>query len=101
MGYKIRNPYYPDTPITVRMLASHTSSINRPDFFDSFVVDSLSGLQPSLKEKLLPHGSYQTSEVYDKDHKPGEYFIYCNLGYALLGTMIEKISHQRFDKFVK
>ena len=27
LGFSLRNPHYPDTPITVKMLMSHTSSI--------------------------------------------------------------------------
>jgi CubicO group peptidase (beta-lactamase class C family) len=37
LGYKVRNPYFPDQPITVRMVLKHTSSLNDGSGYSRFV----------------------------------------------------------------
>lgn len=87
MGFNIRNPKYPDTPITLKMLLSHTSSMR--DAAGYFTLDHIN---PNITKDVS--GSYH-------DWAPGENYDYCNLGYNLLGTILEKVSGVRFDKYVK
>jgi CubicO group peptidase (beta-lactamase class C family) len=54
-----------------------------------------------MKDILTKDGKYFAPEVFSNSHKPGTYFSYCNLGFGLLGTIVEKVSGQRFDLFVK
>ncbi|MGE5682954.1 MAG: serine hydrolase [Bacillota bacterium] len=81
LGYSVRNPNYPNDPITVSMLLTHTSSLT-----DNAGYGSISSLKSSSAFA---------------NRKPGTYFQYCNLGYSTLGAIIEKISGQRFDLYVK
>ena len=94
LNFKLRNPHFPDTPITIAMLLSHTSSIaehggnyNIPynhhisEFFNN-------------NSEIYYNGSYS-----DKNY-PG-YFNYVNMNYCLLGTIIENITHERFDLYMK
>ena len=37
LGFKLRNPYFPDVPITYRMLLSHQSSIHDSDIYYQFM----------------------------------------------------------------
>lgn len=87
MGFKIRNPKYPDTPITLKMLLSHTSSMK--DAAGYFTLDHIN---PNTTKDVS--GSYH-------DWAPGENYDYCNLGYNLLGTILERVTNIRFDKYVK
>jgi D-alanyl-D-alanine carboxypeptidase len=97
LGFKLRNPHYPDTPITVRMLLAHTSSIrdgnesyNMPPFY-------------RLQSFFTPGYEYWDggSHFAPAGQAPGAYFEYCNLNYGILGTIIEKVSGQRFDLYQK
>lgn len=94
LGFKLRNPKYPDTAITCRMLLSHTSSILDGETY---------AIAPeySLKEFFVEDGIvYEEAGHFDKKHKPGSYFEYSNLGFGVLGTIIEAVSGERFDKYM-
>lgn len=86
MGFKIRNPKYPDTPITIRMLLSHTSSMSDSNGY--FTLD-----------KLNPSASATWNKAWS-DYTPGSKYQYCNLGYNTLGAIIEKVSGERFDQYI-
>jgi CubicO group peptidase (beta-lactamase class C family) len=98
IGYKVRNPNYPDEIITIRMLANHVSSLNDGIGYDGFLDATYSAVIPDVKELLLPEGGYYTKDMWMK-YKPGMGYIYCNSGYGLLGTIVEKVSGERFDQY--
>ncbi|MBS1920091.1 MAG: beta-lactamase family protein [Bacteroidetes bacterium] len=87
IGFKVRNPKYPDRVITLKMLLSHTSSLN--DSQGYFTLDVLN-----------PEKNLDWAKCYS-EYAPGEKYSYCNLNFNMIGTIIEKISGQRFDKYVK
>ena len=86
-GFSIRNPKYPETIITLKMLLSHQSSIN-----DSQGYFSLDSINPSINPNW--------KKCYN-DYEPGKGYEYCNLNYNMAGTIIEKTSGERFDLYVK
>lgn len=86
MGFTIRNPHYPDTPITVKMLLSHTSSMSDANGYFSF---------DYLHRECSP-----TWEKAWNSYQPGTGYQYCNLGFNTLGAIIEKCSGVRFDRYV-
>jgi len=87
LGLPVRNPAYPDIPITYRMLLTHTSSLNdTTGYFSYDVIDPL-----KTKEVWRAYNAYP----------PGTEFEYCNLGYNLLGGLIEIFSGERFDLYIK
>jgi CubicO group peptidase (beta-lactamase class C family) len=87
VGFTVRNPKYPNTVITLRMVMSHTSSVN-----DSQGYFSLDGINPAKNPN--------SAKCYN-DYEPGTKYQYCNLNYNMVGTVIEKISGERFDGYVK
>lgn len=87
IGFKIRNPKYPNTVITLKMIMSHTSSIN--DSQGYFNLDVIN-----------PGKNNDWAKCYN-DYEPGKGYQYCNLNYNMVGTVIEKISGERFDQYVK
>jgi len=101
LGFTLRNPYFPDRPITVRMLLSHTSSINEGTGYDGFLTYTYNNVSnpPDFSQLLKPGGTYYTEDMWRKE-PPGEYFSYCNANFGLAGTVIEKISGQNFDQFM-
>ena len=87
VGFKVRNPKYPETVITLRMLLSHRSGIN--DNQGYFTLDVIN-----------PGKNADWAKCYN-DYEPGTGYMYCNLNYNMVGTIIEKISGERFDQYVK
>lgn len=88
LGFTLRNPRYPRTVITPRMLLSHTSSVR--DYPTAYIPYATSA-----------KAHFSTPKSWAKTGQaPGDYFSYSNLNYILLGTMIEKISGQRFDAYM-
>lgn len=87
VGFKIRNPKYPEMIITLRMVLSHRSSIN--DSQGYFTLDAIN-----------PDKNPDWAKCYN-DYQPGTGYMYCNLNYNMVGTLIEKKSGERFDQYVK
>jgi len=87
VGFKVRNPKFPDTIITLRMLLSHTSSINDSEGY--FTLDAINPAQNPNWEKGY------------NDYAPGKGYQYCNLNYNMTGAIIEKYSGERFDQYVR
>lgn len=86
LGFRLRNPHFPDRPITLRSLLTHRSSL-RDEAGYSWP------LATSLKDVLLP-GDPKT---FSSRAGPGDYFTYCNLGWGVIGTAMEGITGERFD----
>jgi CubicO group peptidase (beta-lactamase class C family) len=87
MGFEVRNPKFPEKVITLKMLLSHTSSIN-----DSEGYFTLDAINPAKNPNWV--------KAYN-DYAPGEGYQYCNLAYNMTGTIIEKYSGDRFDHYIK
>lgn len=99
LGYEVLNPNYPNLPITVRMLLSHTSSIIDGTTYNSFLNATVNQDPiPNLSEILTPNGTYYTASQFTTT-LPGNYFNYSNINYVILGTIVEKVSHLRFDQY--
>lgn len=87
VGFKIRNPKFPETVITLKMVLSHTSSIN-----DSQGYFNLDVINPSKNPNW---------EKCYTDKQPGTSYLYCNLNFNMAGAVIERITGQRYDSYVK
>lgn len=87
VGFNVRNPNFPDQKITLKMLMSHTSSIN--DSQGYFTLDAIN-----------PSKNPDWKNCYSK-FAPGTNYTYCNLNYNMIGSVIEKYSGIRFDNYVK
>jgi CubicO group peptidase (beta-lactamase class C family) len=101
LGYKIRNPKFPDVPITPRMLLSHTSSLFDGTGYGRFITNTYyHDTVPALSGLLTDTGSYYTDDIF-LDKKPGTYFIYTNLNFGIIGTLVEKLSGVRYDIYCR
>ncbi|WP_432709551.1 serine hydrolase domain-containing protein [Pedobacter sp.] len=87
VGFKIRNPAFPDKIITLKMVLSHTSSIN-----DSQGYFNLDVINPAKNPDW--------AKCYN-NYEPGQGYEYCNLNFNMVGAIIEKKSGERFDQYVK
>lgn len=92
LGMNIRNPRYPDIPITVKMLLSHTSSMKDGGGADryrdlTYVDETKTDLETIRNTAWLPY-------------PPGQGYRYCNRALNIIGVIIEKVSGERFDNYV-
>jgi CubicO group peptidase (beta-lactamase class C family) len=84
LGWCLRNPAFPDTPITLRLLLSHQSSLT--DNID-YVIPLGGTVQASATDP----------KAWDHAHPPGTYFRYANLNFPLIASVMEAATNERFD----
>lgn len=100
LGFKVRNPHFPDEAISTRMLLSHTSSL-RDDAGYNFPINV------NLQSFLVPgsanygDGSQWAKPSSDGSRAPGKFFNYVNLNWGMIGSVMEAASGQRFDHFMR
>jgi CubicO group peptidase (beta-lactamase class C family) len=87
IGFSVRNPKFPEKVITLRTLLQHRSSIN-----DSQGYFSLDSINPATNPNW--------TKCYN-NYEPGKGYMYCNLNYNMTGAIIEKLSGERFDLYIK
>lgn len=88
LGYRVRNPAFPDTPITLRLLLSHRSSL-RDDA--GYVLPLGSRISDTLADP----------RVWDRSHPPGTWFQYTNLNFPVIASVMERATGERFDLLMK
>ena len=124
LPFKVINPNFPNEIITIRQLATHTSSIVDTDIYmetDYINIDN-KPLAENLKEKYglyyknpskdwIPLSQYlqrlldKKGAFYDvstfANRKPGEVYEYSNIGAALCALIIECAAKKPFNEFTK
>ena len=121
LPFPVVNPAFPEVPITLRHLATHTSSIRDNDFYlsknyylmpgqtekgpmafedmQTFIpADSAVTLPVFLQNVLTPQGKWYQSKGFFA-RRPGELYEYSNVGAALAAYVVERVSKQPFPTF--
>jgi CubicO group peptidase (beta-lactamase class C family) len=88
LGWRLRNPAFPERPVTLRLLLSHRSSL-RDD------VDYAIPLGTTLE------GALADPRAFDTAHPPGAYFRYSNLGFPVIASAMERATGERFDRLME
>ncbi|MDQ3159430.1 MAG: beta-lactamase family protein [Pseudomonadota bacterium] len=89
LGWTLRNPAFPETPITLRMLLSHTSSLT----------DGAGYWNVPLGSELWL--LTQDPKAWDVAHAPGSHFRYTNLNFPLVAQLMERATGERFDQLMR
>lgn len=123
LPFKVINPHFPQTPITIRQLATHTSSILDNEFYLSknyFLKpnQNLNGLKlnfddeqifnsadsiismPVFLENVLAENGKWNKESFSSS-KPGTMYEYSNVGTTLAAFIVEKATGKKFNDFTK
>ena len=87
LGWKVRNPAFPNAPITMRALLSHQSGLRD-------TVDYIVPLDGDLQAVLA------NPKAWDPAHAPGTYFSYANINSPLIASVMESATGERFDRLM-
>lgn len=92
--------YLPELPawaetVTIRQLLHHTSGL--PDYTDTMIEQMLDRTAAPTNADLLA----VLATMRRLPNKPGAVFEYSNVGYDLLGSIIERVSGQRFHTYLE
>ncbi|WP_228561945.1 serine hydrolase domain-containing protein [Catenulispora rubra] len=103
IDFPVRNPAYPNVPITPHQLVTHTSSISDDNYVGFDVVgDPTESLSDFLRGYLVPGGKhYAPKKSYLPKHKPATYFSYSDVGMALAGYVVQCVSGQDFTAYAQ
>lgn len=92
LPFRVENPHAGERPITIRQLATHTSSI--ADYYDTADyqrgADSPRPLTLYLRSLLTPEGARYDGGAHYLDAKPGTVREYSNLGAGVAGAVAER-----------
>ena len=97
LGWSLRNPHFPDTPITLRQMLTHTSSL-RDDAGYYWEYST------PIRDILVPGSAlYEKGKgaMWAKNAPPGAYFQYANLPWGVIGTVMERATGERFDRLMQ
>ena len=86
LGFTVRNPAFPNTPITTRMLMTHTSSLSAEasNYHPDWARIGKKGYDPIFNESI----------------EPGTQYVYADYNGALFGCLIEAISKQSVQNYL-
>ncbi|ATY32639.1 serine hydrolase domain-containing protein [Sphingomonas psychrotolerans] len=87
LGRKLRNPAFPETPVTLRLLLSHRSSLTD-------TVDYVLPLDADMA------GVLADPRAWDAEHAPGTFFRYTNFNFPVIAAVIERATGERFDRLM-
>lgn len=89
-GYEIKNPYYPNIPLTLRQAMSHTLSVSEGGGY--------SGIRNTVRD-MLDYSLKRRGNFLDQ--KPGDKYVYSNFGAGLVGAMMEAASGQSVNSYMR
>lgn len=96
LGFSLRHPAFPTTAITPRRLMSHTGGLrNGPSYPVAF--------GRPLSAALTPGGPQWDDGAWfgPAGEPPGDWFVYSDVNYAVIAQIIERVSGERFDHFMR
>lgn len=88
LGWRLRNPAFPDVPITLRLLLSHRSSLTDGA---GYVLT----LDDVMQKKVAD------PKAWDEAHAPGTFFRYTNFNFPVIAAVMERATGERFDRLMQ
>lgn len=84
VGFPVANPYFPDSPITVRQVMSHTTGLKQSQYY---------GMEWERLKAGTPY--------FSRTAAPGTEYQYSNINGGLIGSMIEALSGQSVNSYMR
>jgi CubicO group peptidase (beta-lactamase class C family) len=102
LSFRVENPHAPGVPISFRQVMSHSGSIkDNWDVLDPLYTpgDTPYRLSFFLSEYLVPGGQWYDADENYMFVPPGAQYMYANVGFALVGHLVENVARKAFDAF--
>ena len=90
LGYTVYNPRFPETPVTLRQLMSHTAGLSEEA--------SWNRTDAQLREMIEVT---QKASANFKKVRPGTKYEYSNFGAGVTGSIIESVTGQDLSSFMR
>ena len=124
LPFKVMNPFFPNSAITIRQLTNHTSTIIDNEFYlkkNYFILpgehttnsaltfnneqefmpyDSAVSLETFLRNTLTPKGRWYKKEGF-LNEEPGAIYEYSNTATSLAAYIVEQATGEPFDTFTR
>jgi CubicO group peptidase (beta-lactamase class C family) len=104
LPFTVRNPRFPDEPITVEMLLTHTTSISDAGQQITVLlfgyVDFPESLMSAVRNYVTKDGRDYTEDNFSSHH-PGEQYEYTNIGSGLIACLVGHISGTDYNSYCK
>lgn len=91
LGYTVRNPRYMNTPITLRMLMSHTAGLVENSSYSS---------KSSILSDMI-NIEKKASSNFKQTVRPGSEYAYSNFGAGITGAVIESVTGKDVSTFMR
>ncbi len=119
LPFKVTNPYFPNTSITIRQLTTHTSSIKDPSRYEKsgYVLKEKNNGKAKVNsnfrspDEIIEHGQFlkeilnTEGKWYKKknflNNQPGKKFEYSNIAAGLAAFVLENATGESFSEFTK
>jgi len=119
LPFEVHNPWFPETPITIRHLATHTSSIRDKNYMHSYLLEEADAAQDPdvpkawaafvgkhermdmesfFRRCLVKKGKWYKKKNFLKE-APGTTKAYSNIGAALAAFVLEQAVGEPFFEF--
>jgi CubicO group peptidase (beta-lactamase class C family) len=105
VDFNLRNPNFPDVPITIIMLLAHRASF-QPNTLGQHLFLYIVGISdwpdypyPFIKEVLTPDGDLYNENAWLEDIEPGQTTCYGCYNYIVLEHLVEVITNQSFERY--
>ena len=103
LPFRLVHPRHPETAITFRQLLTHTAAIADGTAYDESYAcgDPAVSLGDWIAGYLVAGGRYYDATESFHDWEPGTHYEYSNVGFGLLGYLVEHISGEPFADFTR
>ena len=96
IGDGLRHPLFPDVAVTPRLLLSHQSGLRNGDDYPVRFGDNL------VERLVTARGETRYGGWYaPPGEPPGRFFAYADVNTTVIAAIIEKITGQRFDLYMR
>jgi len=93
LGYEVKHPRYPSSPVTLRQLMTHTASLRDSHLYNNALAGDGLPLQNLLAK--------QRNFTFFSGYRPGTRRVYSNFGGGIIGSLIEALSGKTLDDYMQ
>ena len=103
LPFDVQNPNFPGIPINIKQLLTHTSSIRDGEAYNQGYScgDPNVSLRDWIIGYLAPGGKYFNEKENFLTKAPGQQRKYSNVGFGLLGLIVEEVAQVPFSQYCK